>query len=653
MRLNIVESSGNGSVMTPTGRSGRFWVGVTLLLAMLVAVPVAVGHRADAGARLAAATACTGSTYTVVAGDSWSRIASVLGVSMNSLLAANGATTSTVIHPGQVLCVPGGATVTTAPTTTSATVTTAAGGSTAAITQFPAQGLCWFTDTFGAPRSGGRAHEGVDIIAGAGHLVYAAVDGTLTKQYIDAPGSLSGNGWRLTRSDGTYYFYAHLSSFAPGLKVGSVVASGQIIGYVGMTGNAGTAHLHFEVHPGGGAAVNPTPVVRAVDGCGTSVVPAQPGSTPTTTTPTTTTTTTTPTPTTTTPTTTTSTIAPTTTVTVPPSGTTWKFVEPVNALVTGDRPLPAGRASSVRVGGLAGVPSTTTGVMVRVSTRDVTSSGFLTVHSCAAGSGGTATLTVAPGRLNAITSVTAVSDGNICITPSERMYVRVDVIGYLAPDGVGLQPVVARRALDTRSGMAITPARSRQVTPRLLGTSGTAKAVTVTLTLLDPVAAGSIGIGACGGKPWVLSYTAAAIQTLSAVVPTSDTGVCLSSTSQVDATLDVTGLWNGTGAIGPSVPQRLFDSRSSHPITSGGAVVTVALPAGASRAQITITAIAGAQSGALYAWNCTQSMPVAAVVATSAHSATSVTVSMSTVGGSVCLSSNTSLDVVLDVTASG
>ena len=127
---------------------------------------------------------------------------------------------------------------------------------------FPAQGPCSFADTYGATRCGGRVHEGVDIIAKAGQWVYAVKDGTLTKQYFDAPGSLSGNGWRLTTSDGTYFFYAHLSAFAAGLAVGSAVKAGQIIGQVGMTGDAPIPHLHFEVHPGGGRPINPTPTVE-------------------------------------------------------------------------------------------------------------------------------------------------------------------------------------------------------------------------------------------------------------------------------------------------------------------------------------------------------------------------------------------------------
>ncbi len=79
--------------------------------------------------------------------------------------------------------------------------------------------------------------------------------------------SLSGNLWKLEAlTGGTYYTYAHLSGFAPGLVKGSKVVKGQVIGYVGDTGNpgAGNYHLHFEVHPGGGSAVDPLPLLRPV-----------------------------------------------------------------------------------------------------------------------------------------------------------------------------------------------------------------------------------------------------------------------------------------------------------------------------------------------------------------------------------------------------
>ena len=101
----------------------------------------------------------------------------------------------------------------------------------------------------------------------AGKLLYAVADGRVTKVYQDYPGSLAGNGVRLTTDDGTYFFYAHLSEIADGIEVGVPVRAGQVLGYVGNTGNAGTSHLHFEVHPKGGSAINPYPLVKAIDAC--------------------------------------------------------------------------------------------------------------------------------------------------------------------------------------------------------------------------------------------------------------------------------------------------------------------------------------------------------------------------------------------------
>ena len=143
------------------------------------------------------------------------------------------------------------------------------------ISVFPSQGRCSFVDSWHETRSGGRLHIGVDIIGPKGLAIYAVTDGAITKMY-GAESKLSGNALRLTAADATYFFYAHLDSFAPGISVGSVVKAGQIIGYMGNTGNAGTSHLHFEVHPGGGDAVNPYPVIKAVDACHVTEVLPQP-----------------------------------------------------------------------------------------------------------------------------------------------------------------------------------------------------------------------------------------------------------------------------------------------------------------------------------------------------------------------------------------
>lgn len=132
---------------------------------------------------------------------------------------------------------------------------------------------CYVLDNYGDPRSGGRIHQGTDILASLGQEVYAMADGTLTFQAKVGDGrsgtALSGNLWKLTAPNGTYYVYAHLLGFAPGLTVGSTVYKGQLLGYVGDTGNPGPGnyHLHFEVHPNGGAAVNALPLLTVPKSC--------------------------------------------------------------------------------------------------------------------------------------------------------------------------------------------------------------------------------------------------------------------------------------------------------------------------------------------------------------------------------------------------
>jgi murein DD-endopeptidase MepM/ murein hydrolase activator NlpD len=117
---------------------------------------------------------------------------------------------------------------------------------------------------FGAPRNGGRVHKGFDVTARCGTPLAAATTGTIVKRAYDA--RLDGN-YIVLRGLGERrkYWYAHMlhpSSF----QKGDLVHVGQIVGFVGKTGNARTVgcHLHFEVHVNG-RPVNPEPYLRAWD----------------------------------------------------------------------------------------------------------------------------------------------------------------------------------------------------------------------------------------------------------------------------------------------------------------------------------------------------------------------------------------------------
>ena len=127
---------------------------------------------------------------------------------------------------------------------------------------FPVQGPNSFVDSFGAPRSGGRTHKGCDIMTARNTPIVAVVSGTI-RSTSPTDSGLGGITIHLTGSDGNVYYYAHLSSIKSGIRSGVHVDAGQVIGYAGNTGNAsgGAVHLHFEIRPGGGSAINPYPTL--------------------------------------------------------------------------------------------------------------------------------------------------------------------------------------------------------------------------------------------------------------------------------------------------------------------------------------------------------------------------------------------------------
>jgi murein DD-endopeptidase MepM/ murein hydrolase activator NlpD len=175
-------------------------------------------------------------SYKVRRGDSLSRIAHAHGVSIGSLISANNIGNANLIRIGQVLKIPTG----------SNWVCPVAGAS--------------FRNSWGFPRGGGtRYHEGTDLFAKRGTPVRAPVSGTVRQ----VGSAIGGKQFSLEGSDNVRYIGTHMDSYG---KDGRVSA-GEIIGYVGNSGNAaGTStHLHFGMY-WKGTPVNPYPTLLA-HGC--------------------------------------------------------------------------------------------------------------------------------------------------------------------------------------------------------------------------------------------------------------------------------------------------------------------------------------------------------------------------------------------------
>lgn len=125
-------------------------------------------------------------------------------------------------------------------------------------------------DTYTDARSEGRSHDAIDIMAPAGTPVLAVADGHVEKLFTSDRGGLTI--YQFEPGGRHAYYYAHLQSYAPGLHEKQRIRQGEVIGYVGSTGNASASapHLHFAIFVLGpekrwweGTAINPYPLLRA------------------------------------------------------------------------------------------------------------------------------------------------------------------------------------------------------------------------------------------------------------------------------------------------------------------------------------------------------------------------------------------------------
>ena len=145
----------------------------------------------------------------------------------------------------------------------------AAGGALGLL--IPVQGVsaASLVDTYEQSRGQGRRHDAIDIMAPRGMPVVAVADGVVMKLFNSVRGGITL--YHLAPDRRTIYYYAHLDRYAPGVAEGQALRRGQVLGYVGNTGDAGPGnyHLHFEVSTTadprrywGGAPQNPYPLLR-------------------------------------------------------------------------------------------------------------------------------------------------------------------------------------------------------------------------------------------------------------------------------------------------------------------------------------------------------------------------------------------------------
>ncbi|MCZ8256840.1 MAG: M23 family metallopeptidase, partial [Polaromonas sp.] len=130
-------------------------------------------------------------------------------------------------------------------------------------------GAAQLTDTYSQARAAGTPHEAVDIMAPRGTPVLAVEDGKLVKLFLSKPGGITI--YQFDPDNQYAYYYAHLDRYADGITEGASLRKGQVIGFVGSTGNASpdAPHLHFAIFKLGperqwwrGAPLNPYLVWR-------------------------------------------------------------------------------------------------------------------------------------------------------------------------------------------------------------------------------------------------------------------------------------------------------------------------------------------------------------------------------------------------------
>ena len=531
---------------------------------------------------------------------------------------------------------------------------------------FPVQPPCAFWDTFGAPRPPDRVHEGTDIAAAEGQPVVSVAAGKVTKIFLDSPTNRGGNSMKVTTADGTYYFYAHLSAFADGLKAGQSVAVGQVLGYVGHTGNAaGVNHLHFEAHPGGGRAINPYSALRAIDACkkpavvasssvttapATVAPPTPPAVAPTPAPPTSAA-----------PPTAAPTTAPATSAAGGPVSTAARLsisapTRVVNTAVGLGKKAKAGARSTFTVTGVNGVPAAATLVMLTVTAWSPGADGHLAVLPCDAQSTGAATLNFHGGATDSATVLVVPENQQVCVESSVSTNLVIDVVGYDGKWSAGVTSIRPTRLVDAAH---LTPGSPLVIKASGVGNVPPANGLSITVSTAGAEAPGKVSVYPCDKKqPKVAQVTVGGDDASTGLNSrlAADGTLCIVSNVAVDVTVDATAAWalGGSNKLRAVVPIRAYDSRATG-VVAAGQVVKLAIANdelnwSASVASVVITGLDAAKDGTITAWPCGQNQPVTEAVTVAAGRTVSASAFIGLGGGKLCVSPSTAMNIIVDVT---
>ncbi len=517
---------------------------------------------------------------------------------------------------------------------------------------FPVDTPCNYVDSWQADRgtdANGTAlyHEGVDIIAASGIPIRAVSDGTVTRMSSSARGGIQ---LYLTLPDGTYYFHAHLSRYADGLVVGQRVTAGQIIAYVGQTGDAqfSVPHLHFEVHPAWNAKkpVNPYPIVRALGGCGKAAVTVSttPGSTA---------------------------AVPPSTTTPGPTGELSNGFDGLST-VAPDRladsrsrswltRLTPFTVNSLTIAGRGDVPSNARAVALNLTVTNATTEGWLRSWPCGVTIPATSTANFGVGKNVANSVIVGIGQrGRVCFQASAGVDLIVDVTARAGNGGqAGFVGQVPSRLVDTRTTGAMVEVGTTLRVP--IGSDSSVGA-SVNITAVEPTGAGFLTAWACDqSRPSVssLNFSAGENTANSATIGVGVAGeICLSTSIATHVLVDLSGKWVVRSGLRPTtiMPVRLVDTRTSRQRLAPGVAFPVvvsgtdAAPRTASGVLVNVTVTQPAIEGFATVWPCNQPQPNVSNLNFLANQTVSNSATIQLGDGKICVATSTSAHIIVDAT---